>query len=60
MAYNNLLILCNNFPDKDGRKIGNIFVKEQLKYISKYFSDIYVIVPSPLSISKVRRIPTKN
>lgn len=60
MAHNNLLILCNNYPDKDGRKIGNIFVKEQLKYISKYFLNVYVIVPSPLSISKVRRIPTEN
>jgi len=60
MLSDNILVLCNNFPDRCDRNIGNIYVKDQLKFISKNFNKVYVVIPSPLSISKIRGMPTEN
>lgn len=43
MKTENLLVICNNFPDKDNAHIGGIFVKEQINYLKKYFKKVYVI-----------------
>ncbi|ACS34644.1 glycosyltransferase family 4 protein [Thermococcus gammatolerans] len=43
-----LLVLVPTFPDETNRYIGNIFVKEQVKALSKYLDEIYVI--SPVSV----------
>lgn len=56
----NLLVIGNKFPDQEDIYIGGIFIKNQIKYLSKYFEKIYVIIPSPISISTVEKMPTKN
>ncbi|AMM53539.1 glycosyltransferase family 4 protein [Pyrococcus kukulkanii] len=43
-----VLIISSMFPDKDNRCICDIFVKEQVKALSKYLDEIYVI--SPVSV----------
>lgn len=43
----NLLIVTGHFPDKNNKAIGNVFVKEQLKYIKKRFNKVLVVVPTP-------------
>ena len=43
----NLLILTNSYPDEDNRHYGGIFVKEQVRYLARYFNEIYVISPQP-------------
>ena len=48
-----LLVLVPTFPDETNRYIGNIFVKEQVKALSKYLDEIYVI--SPVSVWRLLR-----
>lgn len=43
----NVLVLSNTFPDKDNLSFGDIFVKEQIKYLRKYVDNIYVVIPVP-------------
>ncbi|ACS34646.1 hypothetical protein [Thermococcus gammatolerans] len=43
----NLLILTNSYPDEDNRHYGGIFVKKQVRYLARYFNEIYVISPQP-------------
>ena len=45
MEAKRLLVLSNSFPDQQNNYIGDIFVKEQLKYIKNYFDEVYVISP---------------
>jgi teichuronic acid biosynthesis glycosyltransferase TuaC len=40
-----LLILTPDFPDKDNRYIGSIFIKDQLEGIKKYFKKVIIISP---------------
>ena len=56
----NLLVIANKFPDQEDVYIGGIFIKNQIKYLSKYFKKIYVIIPSPISISTFEKMPAKN
>lgn len=51
----NLLVISNNFPDKNDGYIGDIFVKEQLRALRKYFDTIYVISPKPFGIELFRK-----
>jgi len=48
----NLLILTNSYPDKDNQHYGGTFVKEQVKYLSRYFKEVYIISPQPLGINR--------
>lgn len=56
----NLLVIANKFPDQEDIYIGGIFIKNQMKYLSKYFKKIFVIIPSPISISTFEKMPSKN
>lgn len=55
MALKNLLIITNNFPNLSDTYVVEIFVKEQLKYISKHFDNVYVISPVAYGMEFVRK-----
>lgn len=56
MKFKNLLVICNNFPDKNNTYIGGIFVKEQINYLKKYFEEVYVISPVAYGVGYLRNI----
>jgi teichuronic acid biosynthesis glycosyltransferase TuaC len=60
MKLKNLLIIANNFPDKENKYIGDIFVKEQLKYLRNYFEHIYVIIPIAYGMDYLRKTNYEN
>lgn len=47
LKQQNLLIITTDFPDKDNRYYGGIFVKDQIEYLKKYFNKITVIAQVP-------------
>ncbi|MDK2870395.1 MAG: hypothetical protein PWP39_1630 [Pyrococcus sp.] len=47
MDENNLLVVTNIFPNKDGSYYQGVFVKEQIKFLKNYFDNVYVISPWP-------------
>jgi len=49
-----VLILANDFPTKNNEYTGLIFVKEQVKELSKLVDEINVVVPIPRGIEKFR------
>lgn len=49
-AKRNLLVVTNSFPDKDDRHIGGVFVKDQLREMSSFFDEVYVVFPSTLGM----------
>jgi len=51
----NLLVLTNSYPDENNRHYGGIFVKEQVKYLPRYFNKVYVISPQPLGYRRELR-----
>jgi glycosyltransferase involved in cell wall biosynthesis len=51
----NLLVISNSYPNSDNTYIGDIFVKEQLKYISEYFDHVYVISPVAYGMEFLRK-----
>lgn len=55
MRSNNLLIISNNFPNEDNSYVGEIFVKEQIKYLKNYFQTVYVISPVPYGMERLRK-----
>ncbi|MEA2015179.1 MAG: glycosyltransferase [Actinomycetota bacterium] len=46
MEFKDLLILTPEFPDEYNKRIGGIFVKEQVKYLKDYFENVYVVSPT--------------
>lgn len=60
MEFNNLLIISNNFPNRDGTFVGGNFVKEQVKYLKEYFENIYVISPVAIGMELLRKTHHKN
>lgn len=60
MSDKNLLVITNNFPNSDGTYVGEIFVKEQLHYLKKYFTTIYVISPVAYGIERHRKTRYEN
>ena len=46
MKFKDLLILTPEFPDESNKRIGGIFVKEQVNYLKNYFENVYVISPT--------------
>lgn len=55
MKLNNLLIITNNFPNADNSYVKEIFVKEQINYLKKYFQTIYVISPVAYGVDRLRK-----
>lgn len=51
----NLLVISNTFPNHDNTYVGNLFVKEQIKYLKKYFDNIYFVSPVPYGIGYLRK-----
>ena len=49
MNLGNLLVLANSFPDSTDTFYSGMFIKEQLKALSKYFNQVFVISPVPKS-----------
>src|SRR5512139_2929036 len=60
MTFRNLLIISNNFPDRDGTFVGGNFVKEQVKYLKEYFENIYVVSPVAVGMELLRKTHHKN
>jgi glycosyltransferase involved in cell wall biosynthesis len=50
MAKRNLLVVTNSFPDEHDRHIGGVFVKDQLREMSPFFDEVYVVFPSTLGM----------
>jgi len=48
-----LLIITPDFPDKDQRYIGSIYVKSQLEPLKQYFKEIIVICPVLFSFNQL-------
>lgn len=55
MEAKNLLVITNSFPDKENKYIGDVFVKEQVKYLKNYFEKVYVIAPVAYGVEYLRK-----
>lgn len=55
MHEKSLLIISNTFPNPDDSYIGSIFVKEQARYLKKYFDTVSVISPVAYGMDRLRR-----
>lgn len=60
MKLKNLLVISSDFPDKDDTYIGNIFVKEQIRYIKNHFENVYVISPVAYGVERFRNTSYEN
>jgi len=60
MKIRNLLIISNNFPDRDGTFVGGNFVKEQVKYLKEYFENVYVVSPVAIGMESLRKTHHEN
>ncbi len=60
MSEKNLLVISNNFPNKDNTYIGDIFVKEQIKYLRHYFDNVYVVSPVAYGMEYLRKTKTSD
>jgi len=55
MSEKNLLVISNSFPNRDNTFVGDIFVKEQIKYLRHYFDNVYVISPVAYGMERLRK-----
>ena len=55
MEAKNLLVVTNSFPDKENKYVGDVFVKEQVKYLKNYFEKVYVISPVAYGVEYLRK-----
>lgn len=55
MSKKNLLVISNSFPDEDNTFAGDIFVKEQIKYLRRYFDNVYVVSPVAYGMERLRK-----
>ena len=60
MEYKNILVICNNFPDKGNTYIGGVFIKEQINYLEKHFENIYVISAVAYGVDYLRKTNQEN
>jgi len=60
MSDKNLLVISNSFPNSENTFVGDIFVKEQLKYIRHYFNHVYVISPVAYGMEYLRKAEFSN
>ena len=58
--FRNLLVLVNDFPNKDDSNMSNIFVREQAEALQQYFENIYIIVPFPRGLEHKRKTRYRN
>ena len=56
----NLLIICNDFPDINNIFNKNIFIKDQIEYLKKYYNKVYIVVPLPFFFELIRKRKYKN
>jgi len=54
MRLDNLLVIAPAFPDRLNENITGMFIKEQIKYIKEYFSEVYVISPTTIWSNYIR------
>lgn len=54
MPEQNLLIISNKYPNHDTTFTGDIFVKEQVDHLKKYFNTVYVISPVAHGMEQAR------
>lgn len=55
MSEKNLLVISNSFPNKDNTFVGDVFVKEQIKYLRHYFDNVYVVSPVAYGMERLRK-----
>ena len=55
MSEKNLLVISNSFPNNDNTFVGDIFVKEQIKYLRHYFDNVYVVSPVAYGMERLRK-----
>jgi len=55
MPERNLLVISNSFPNKDNTFVGDVFVKEQIKYLRHYFDNVYVVSPVAYGMEHLRK-----
>ncbi|MDD3247661.1 MAG: glycosyltransferase family 4 protein [Methanosarcina sp.] len=60
MKFKNLLIISNDFPDAENKYARNIFVKEQVLSLKKYFENIYVVCPVAAGMEFLRKTRYEN
>jgi glycosyltransferase involved in cell wall biosynthesis len=60
MDAKNLLVIGNTFPDIESNYVGDVFVKEQVKYLKNYFEKVYVISPAAYGIEQLRKTHHKD
>lgn len=60
MKSKNLLVVCNNFPDKEDTYVGGIFIKDQIKYLKDYFENVYVISPVAYGVGCLRKVKQED
>ncbi len=55
MPEKNLLVISNSFPNEDNTFVGDVFVKEQIKYLRHYFDNVYVVSPVAYGVEHLRK-----
>jgi teichuronic acid biosynthesis glycosyltransferase TuaC len=55
MHNKNLLVITNSYPNSDNTYVGDVFVKEQIKYIRSYFNHVSVISPVAHGMEYLRK-----
>jgi len=55
MSEKNLLVISNSFPNEDNTFVGDVFVKEQIKYLRHYFDNVYVVSPVAYGMEHLRK-----
>ena len=55
MPEKNLLVISNSFPNEDNTFVGDVFVKEQIKYLRHYFDNVYVVSPVAYGMEHLRK-----
>jgi len=55
MPEQNLFVISNSFPNEDNTFVGGIFVKEQIKYLRRYFDNVYVVSPVAFGMEYLRK-----
>ena len=60
MLTKDLLIIANTFPDESETYVGDIFVKEQIRFLRKFYRKITVVVPIAFGIEVVRKIKQED
>ena len=56
----NLLVIVNDFPTEGNSRARNVFVKNQVIALRKYFKNVYVVVPFPAGLEYIRKVNYKN